>query len=283
MSTCYEMHEEESHRCHGGTIAFFTHAADTTRCDMRFSVFTPDGIENGGRHSGPRPVFWWLSGLTCTADNFTTKAGAYGMAAEQGIIVVAADTSPRGEDVPDDPEYDLGQGAGFYVNATQSPWNEHFQMYDYLVEELPALIAEHFDADMSQQSISGHSMGGHGALVIGIKNPDRYRRISAFAPIVNPSQVPWGRKAFAAYLGDDEETWKAYDACELMRAAGDRSEFPEIVIEQGTADPNLGEQLQPEKFVEACGEVGQKVELRMREGYDHSYYFIAGFVAGVVV
>jgi S-formylglutathione hydrolase len=271
----HSLEELESHRCHGGTVAFYRHAAYTTRCDMRFSVFTPDSE----RHPGPRPVFWWLSGLTCTADNFTTKAGAYAQAAEQGVIVVAADTSPRGEDVPDDEGYDLGQGAGFYVNATQAPWDTNYQMYCYIVDELPELVAEHFDADMSAQSISGHSMGGHGALVIGIRNPDRFQRISAFSPIVNPSQVPWGRKAFAAYLGEDEEAWKAYDACELMRAAGDRSGFPEIVIEQGTADAFLGEQLQPEQFVEACASVGQAVELREREGHDHSYYFISSFIA----
>ncbi len=239
---------------------------------MRFSVFVPaDG-------SGTFPVLWWLSGLTCTEDNFTVKAGAYRKAAEKGLIVVAPDTSPRGDHVPDDEAYDLGQGAGFYLDATRSPWATNFHMYSYVTRELPSLILSAFPGNENAQGIFGHSMGGHGAITIGLKNPDRYRSISAFAPIVAPSRVPWGQKAFSAYLGDARTDWDQYDATELVMAAGDRSGFPAILVDQGLDDPFLAEQLRPEIFEEACGQVSQKLILRQHEGYDHSYFFISTFM-----
>jgi S-formylglutathione hydrolase len=219
-------------------------------------------------------VLYWLSGLTCTEQNFITKAGAQRYAAEHGIILVAPDTSPRGEGVADDPAYDLGQGAGFYINATQAPWSTHYRMYDYVVEELPALVEAHFPAN-AVRAISGHSMGGHGALVIALKNPGRYRSVSAFAPIAAPSRVPWGEKAFTAYLGDDPEAWKAWDAVELVRDAQER--LP-LLIDQGDADEFLSTQLRPERLREACAEAGHPLDLRLQPGYDHSYYFIASFI-----
>lgn len=261
----------EQHRCFGGTLGYYDHEAATTGCAMRFTVFVPAGDE-------PRPVLWWLSGLTCSEDNFTVKAGAYQAAAEAGLMVVAPDTSPRGDDVPDDEAYDLGQGAGFYLDATETPWAEHFQMYSYITGELPELVLNEFPANAERQGIAGHSMGGHGALSIGLKHPDRYRSISAFAPIAAPMQCPWGEKAFAAYLGSDRETWRQYDATELMQAAGDRSDYPPIVIDQGLADNFLKEQLKPELFVAACEAVNQKLILREQDGYDHSYFFIASFI-----
>ncbi len=260
-----------SHRCFGGTLGYYQHASASTKCDMRFSVFVPLG-------DGPFPVLWWLSGLTCTEDNFTVKAGAYAHATRHGLMIVAPDTSPRGDDVPNDDAYDLGQGAGFYVDATRRPWSRNYHMYSYVTAELPELLLNEFPGDDSAQGIAGHSMGGHGALTIGLKHPDRYRSMSAFAPIVAPTQVPWGQKALTAYLGDDKEKWAPYDACELMRAAGDRSDAPPILVDQGLADNFLAEQLQPERFEAACSDVDQRLVLRRHEGYDHSYFFIASFI-----
>ncbi|MGI9330764.1 MAG: S-formylglutathione hydrolase [Gammaproteobacteria bacterium] len=258
-------------RCFGGNLGYYRHASTVNQCDMRFSVFVPPG-------EGRFPVLWWLSGLTCTEDNFTVKAGAYRRAAAEGLIIVAPDTSPRGEDVPDDEAYDLGQGAGFYLDACQAPWDTHFHMYSYVTQELPALVLNEFPANAAAQGICGHSMGGHGALTIGLKNTDRYRSISAFAPIVAPTQVPWGHKALAAYLGEDRARWSEYDACELMLAAGDRSAAAPILIDQGLADNFLEEQLQPERFEAACEQVSQPLVLRRHDGYDHSYFFIASFI-----
>lgn len=258
-------------RCFEGTLGYYRHDAGTTRCPMRFSVFVPP-------RAGRSPVVWWLSGLTCTEDNFTVKAGAYRRAAELGLIVVAPDTSPRGEAVPDDEAYDLGQGAGFYIDASEDPWSRNFNMYSYITAELPELVSANFPVDTDAQGIFGHSMGGHGALSIGLKHPDRYRSISAFAPIVAPTQCPWGKKAFGAYLGSNIDDWKQHDSSALMAAAGDRSGFPEILIDQGAADDFLHEQLMPERFAEACRSSGQALRLRSQEGYDHSYFFIASFI-----
>jgi len=260
-----------THRCFGGTLGYYRHASKANACDMRFSVFQPLG-------DGPFPVLWWLSGLTCTEDNFTVKAGAYRYAVQHGLMIVAPDTSPRGDDVPDDEAYDLGQGAGFYLDALQEPWKRNFHMYSYVTEELPALFFDEFPGDSTAQGIFGHSMGGHGALTIGLKHPERYRSISAFAPIVAPTQVPWGHKAFGAYLGEDRQTWQQYDACELMRVAGDRRDAPPILVDQGLADTFLSEQLRPELFEAACADAGQSLILRRHDGYDHSYFFMTSFI-----
>lgn len=253
----------------GGTQGVYSRAAETTRCEMEFSVFTPPG-------NGPFPVVWYLSGLTCTQENATTKAGFQRVAAELGLMIVCPDTSPRGEGVPDDDAYDFGQGAGFYVNATEPPWATHFHMYAYVTEDLPALIAANFPADMSRQAITGHSMGGHGALTVALKNPDRFKSVSAFAPIVSPMNCPWGEKALSGYLGADRANWAAYDACALVGGAAGR--FDDILIDQGTADGFLDGQLKPHLFQDACNKAGQKLNLRMQEGYDHSYYFMATFM-----
>jgi S-formylglutathione hydrolase len=219
-------------------------------------------------------VLYWLSGLTCSEQNFITKAGAQRYAAEHGIILVAPDSSPRGDDVADDDAYDLGQGAGFYVNATREPWAKHYSMYDYIVEELPAWV-EADPAASDARAISGHSMGGHGALVIALRNPGRYRSVSAFSPIVAPSRVPWGEKAFTAYLGEDREAWKQWDATELVQSA--REKLP-LLVDQGDADEFLAGQLKPELLRAACEAAGHPLELRMQPGYDHSYYFISSFI-----
>jgi len=240
---------------------------------MRFTVFVPPQAADS-----PVPVLWWLSGLTCTQDNFTVKSGAYRKSAEAGLMIVAPDTSPRGAGVADDAAYDLGQGAGFYVDATTSPWSDNFSMYSYVSEELPQLVAAEFPAAQGAHGIFGHSMGGHGALTLGLKHPRRFASISAFAPIVAPMQSPWGRKAFNAYLGSDTEAWRQYDATELMSSGGDRSAFPEILIDQGLGDDFLAEQLMPDRFAAACEAVNQKLRLRKHEGYDHSYFFIASFI-----
>ncbi len=261
------------HQVFGGKLGYYKHAAKTTKCDMRFSVFVPPQAA-----SGKRPILWWLSGLTCTEDNFTVKAGAYRKAAELGLIIVAPDTSPRGAGVADSPDYDLGQGAGFYVNATQAPWAEHFQMESYVVRELPELVFASFPADPTRQGISGHSMGGHGALMLALKYPKTYRSISAFAPICAPTQVPWGEKAFTAYLGPDRTKWMAHDASALMRSAQGRKDAPLILIDQGGSDQFLDTQLRPDIFADACFEAGQKLELRRQPGYDHSYFFIQTFI-----
>jgi len=261
------------HRCYGGTLGFYSHTADSTACTMRFSVFVPPGIKEG-----QVPVLWWLSGLTCTEENFSAKAGAYRAAAEAGIIVVAPDTSPRGRGVADDAAYDLGQGAGFYVDATEPPWHEHYQMYTYVTEELPSVVQAAFPVNVEAQGIAGHSMGGHGALMLGLRNPQQYRSISAFAPIVSPVNCPWGKKALSAYLGDDDRQWAQYDATLLMLQAGDRSMSTEILIDQGLADEYLAAQLRPELFAQACESAGQRLRLQRHEGYDHSYFFIASFI-----
>ncbi|MEN5059474.1 S-formylglutathione hydrolase [Luteimonas sp. TWI1416] len=253
----------------GGWQDVYEHASDTLGCTMRFAVYLPPQAEHG-----PRPVLYWLSGLTCNEQNFITKAGAQRYAAEHGVIVVAPDTSPRGEGVADAEGYDLGQGAGFYVDATQAPWSAHYRMHDYIARELPALIEAQFPTT-DARAISGHSMGGHGALVIALKHPGRYRSVSAFSPIVAPSQVPWGEKAFSAYLGDDRAAWQAWDATALVATASER--LP-LLIDQGEADEFLDGQLRPQLLQAACAAAGHPLELRMQPGYDHSYYFIASFI-----
>ena len=236
---------------------------------MRFAVYLPPQAE-----THKLPVLYWLSGLTCTEQNFITKAGAQRYAAEHGVILVAPDTSPRGDDVADAEGYDLGKGAGFYVNATQAPWAAHYRMYDYVASELPALIEANFPTD-GARGISGHSMGGHGALIVALKNPGRYRSVSAFSPIVAPSQVPWGEKAFNAYLGEDREGWKAWDATALV---ADASERLPLLVDQGAADEFLANQLKPELLQAACASAGHPLTLRLQPGYDHSYYFIESFI-----
>ena len=258
------------HRHHGGTLGYYRHQSAACGCDMNFSVFVPPQAADE-----PVPAVYWLSGLTCTEDNFTTKAGAYGVAAELGLMVVAPDTSPRGGDVPDDDAYDLGKGAGFYLNATNAPWDTHFHMYDYVTTELVRAIYADFPSDPDKRSIMGHSMGGHGALTIWLKNPELFVSASAVAPICAPMQCPWGEKAFTAYLGDDRSAWAAYDATGLMRSRGDGSARAAILVDQGLADPFLEDQLHPHLLEEACADVGQKVTIRLHDGYDHSYFFIA--------
>lgn len=254
----------------GGTLAVYDHESTVCGVAMRFAVFTPPQATEG-----PVPVLWYLSGLTCTWANVMEKGGLQRTASELGLMIVAPDTSPRGENVPDDPEYDLGQGAGFYLTATEAPWSTHFKMDRYLLEELAPLIAAEFPADMERQGIMGHSMGGHGALTLHLKHPERFRSVSAFSPIVAPSQVPWGEKAFSAYLGSDRSRWAAYDATLLVRR---RPSKAPILIDQGDADGFLDRQLKPEIFAAACEAAGQPLTLRMQAGYDHSYYFIASFV-----
>lgn len=266
------MEQIDAHRCFGGQQLRFRHPSAVLNCDMTFSIYLPPQAERG-----IVPVLYWLSGLTCTDENFVTKAGAQRYAAEHGIAIVAPDTSPRGKGVPDDPEgnYDFGLGAGFYVNATQAPWSNHYRMYDYVVEELPALINEQFPVDPDRVSISGHSMGGHGALTIALKNPGRYRSVSAFAPICSPMRCPWGEKALGNYLGDDRETWRQYDSCELIRQA---DQHTPMLVDQGDADNFLREQLKPELLQQAAQEAGYPLELRIQPDYDHSYFFIASLI-----
>ncbi|WP_261845293.1 S-formylglutathione hydrolase [Aliamphritea ceti] len=250
----------------------YSHQSETLGCAMRFAVYLPPQVEEGEKV----PVLYWLSGLTCTDENFMQKAGAHRMAAELGVAIVAPDTSPRGEDVPDDSEgaYDFGLGAGFYVNATQAPWDKHYRMYDYVVNELPALIEAEFPVS-DKKAISGHSMGGHGALMISLRNPGMFVSASAFSPITNPVNAPWGQKAFSNYLGDDVETWRQYDTCELINLA---DSIPPMLVDQGGDDSFLHEQLMPENLVGAVASSGLNFELRMQPGYDHSYYFIASFI-----
>jgi len=259
----------EHRACSGGWQDVYEHTSRTLRCTMRFAVYLPPQAEKE-----KLPVLYWLSGLTCTEQNVITKAGAQRYAAEHGVILVAPDTSPRGDDVADAEGYDLGKGAGFYVNATQAPWAAHYRMYDYVVDELPALIEANFPVT-DARAISGHSMGGHGALTIALKNPGRYRSVSAFSPIVAPSQVPWGEKAFGAYLGDDREIWKQYDTVELVAQATER--LP-LLVDQGDADEFLHTQLKPERLQAAAEAAGHPLTLRLQPGYDHSYYFIASFI-----
>ena len=261
----------KTHIVHGGTLRYLRHDSATTGTPMTLSVFVPPG-------DGPFPVLIWLSGLTCTEDNFTTKAGAYAAAAEHGVIIVAPDTSPRGAGVADDPAYDLGQGAGFYVDATQGPWAPHFRMETWVVEELIGLIDAEFPTTKAR-SISGHSMGGHGALTLALRHPHLFRSVSAFAPISSPTRCPWGEKAFAAYLGPDRAVWEAHDAARLIEDGVGAGCYDDILIDQGDADPFLVEQLKPELLVAAGAAAGQAVTLRMQPGYDHSYFFMASFIA----
>lgn len=266
------MEQIGGNRCFGGQQLRYRHGSGVLGCDMTFSIYLPPAAEEG-----KVPVLYWLSGLTCTDENFVTKAGAQRYASAHGIAIVAPDTSPRGEGVPDDPEgaYDFGLGAGFYVNATEQPWNRHYRMYDYVVEELPQLIREHFPVDPSGVGIFGHSMGGHGALTIALKNPGRFRSVSAFSPICSPMQCPWGEKALGNYLGPDREAWREYDTTELLRRAGRR--LP-ILVDQGTADDFLEEQLQTHLLERASQEADYPITIRLQQDYDHSYFFIATFI-----
>jgi S-formylglutathione hydrolase len=268
------MERLESHGSCGGRQEVWSHVSQRLGCAMRFGVYLPPAALRGE----PCPVLYWLSGLACTEQNFITKAGAQPFAARHGLIVVAPDTSPRGADVPDAPGYDLGQGAGFYVDATAEPWAAHFQMESYVVEELPALVEAQFPAAQAR-GIFGHSMGGHGALTLAMRHPGRYASVSAFAPIVAPSQVPWGHKAFAAYLGPDRAGWAEHDAVALVHRAHARGEAQlPLLVDQGEADEFLAEQLQPERLAEACAATGHPLTLRRHAGYDHGYYFVASFI-----
>lgn len=260
----------EEHRSFDGVQYKYRHYSKVVDCPMTFSLFLPD------KEKFPEPpLLWWLSGLTCTDDNFTHKAGAQKAASRLGIAMIMPDTSPRGEDIADSEDYDLGQGAGFYVNATEEPWASHYRMYDYILEELTELVRSEFDLT-GPEFISGHSMGGHGALVLGLKNPNRFKSITAFAPIVNPSQVPWGVKAFTNYLGEHKEAWAQWDALELLKQHSGK-QLP-ILIDQGDADPFFNKELKPKLFVEAAEEMDYPVTLRMQEGHDHSYYTISTFI-----
>jgi S-formylglutathione hydrolase len=261
--------------CFGGRIGFYRHASVSNNCDMQFSVFVPPQAKQQNV-----PVLTFLSGLTCTEENFMVKSGAQRVAAELGLMLVSPDTSPRGDDVPDDPDgdYDFGLAAGFYLNATEAPWSRHYHMYDYVTKELPNAIFDHFPGDPDRHGLTGHSMGGHGALTIGLRNPEMYKSLSAFAPICTTLHSPWGRKALGYYLGSDTSTWHDYDACEVARSVDDASAFGRILIDQGADDPYLAEQLKPDLFAAACAESGLPVEVRVHEGYDHGYYFISTFI-----
>lgn len=260
------------HKCFDGWQLRYKHHATSLNCDMHFSIYLPPQAE----HSKV-PVIYWLSGLTCTDENFVTKAGAQQYAAKYGIAIVAPDTSPRGDDVADDPEgcYDFGLGAGFYLNATQEPYSKHYHMYDYIVEELPKIINAEFPIESSKVAISGHSMGGHGAITIGLKNPELYGSISAFAPICAPMDCPWGQKAFTGYLGSNPSDWRHYDATELLRSA---ATCQAILIDQGADDTFLAEQLKPESFIQLAKDKQMPVHYSKHPGYDHSYFFISSFI-----
>lgn len=259
-------------RTFGGRQLRFGHRSAVLDCDMHFSLFLPPQAD-----AGPVPLLTWLSGLTCTDENFVQKAGAQRAAAAHGVALLAPDTSPRGEGVADDPEgaYDLGLGAGFYVNATEETWRPHYRMYDYIFEELPQLVATEQLVDLQRQAIFGHSMGGHGAITIALRNPGRYRSVSAFAPICAPTQCPWGEKALTAYLGADRATWAAHDSCALIEAAG---VHPPLLVDQGSADNFLAEQLNTPLLESACAAAEGEATIRMQDGYDHSYFFIASFI-----
>lgn len=259
-----------SNRCFGGWHKQYLHDSAVLACRMRFAIYLPPQAAQGDKV----PVLYWLSGLTCTDENFMQKAGAQRIAAELGIAIVAPDTSPRGEDVADDPAYDLGQGAGFYLNATQAPWNRHYRMYDYVSRELPALIEAHFPVS-PHRAIAGHSMGGHGALVCALKRPQDYVSVSAFSPIANPVNVPWGQKAFAAYLGEDRQQWLEWDACHLL---GQVPQIPPLRVDIGLADAFLENQLKPDALEAAARSAGHALQLHRHQGYDHSYYFIASLI-----
>ena len=265
------MEQVSANRAHGGTQGVYSHHSEVTGSLMTFSVFVPDHAPGA-----KLPVLWFLSGLTCTHANVTEKGEYRATCAAAGIIFVAPDTSPRGEGVPDADSYDFGQGAGFYVDATEAPWAAQFKMRSYLEAELPALIAAEFPADLARQGITGHSMGGHGALTIALRNPDRFRSVSALAPIVSPLNCPWGDKALGGYLGPDQTAWRQYDACALIE---DGARLPALLVDQGEADNFLHEQLKPGLLVMACRKAGIPATIRMQPGYDHSYYFISSFMA----
>jgi len=258
-------------RCFGGTQGVYRHASQALDCAMQFAVFSPKEAE-----SRRVPALYFLSGLTCTEENFIFKAGAQRYAAERGLMLIAPDTSPRGLDLPGEhDDWDFGSGAGFYLDATQSPWAQHYRMHSYVASELPELCEARFALDPERVGISGHSMGGHGALTLAFAHPERYRSLSAFAPIAAPTRCPWGEKAFSNYLGSDRESWRRWDACELVAGSGWASP---VLVDQGDADPFLEEQLKPELLQEACAEAGVELECRIQAGYDHSYYFIASFM-----
>ncbi|MBM1171510.1 S-formylglutathione hydrolase [Microvirga arabica] len=259
-------------RCFGGTQFVYRHVSRETSTPMRLAAFVPPQAKDG-----KVPVVWFLSGLTCTEENFTVKAGAQRVASELGLMLIAPDTSPRGEGVPDDPEgaYDFGLGAGFYVDAVQEPWAKHYRMRSYIEQELPTLVAENLPADMSRQGITGHSMGGHGALTIALRNPDRFKAVSVFAPIASPMNCPWGEKALSGYIGANRSAWRDYDACALIEGG---ARLSDLLVDQGTADSFLDTQLKPRLLEQACAKAGQPLTLRMQEGYDHSYFFIATFI-----
>jgi S-formylglutathione hydrolase len=259
-------------RCFGGTQFVYRHVSHETNTPMRLAVFVPPQAK-----TSKVPVVWFLSGLTCTEENFTVKAGAQRVASELGLILIAPDTSPRGEGVPDDSEgaYDFGLGAGFYVDATEAPWAKHYRMRSYIERELPALVADNLPADMGRQGITGHSMGGHGALTVSLRNPGRFAATSAFAPIASPMNCPWGEKALSGYIGPDRSAWLEYDACALIEGG---ARLPDLLVDQGTADSFLENQLKPGLLEEACTKAGQPLTLRRQEGYDHSYFFIASFI-----
>jgi S-formylglutathione hydrolase len=261
--------------CFGGRIGFYRHASSSNRCDMQFSVFVPPQAADG-----KVPVLTFLSGLTCSEENFMVKSGAQRVAAELGLMLVSPDTSPRGDGIPDDPDddYDFGLGAGFYLNATQDPWSANYHMYDYITRELPVLVFSNFPGDQDRHGLTGHSMGGHGALTIGLRNADMFRSLSAFAPICTTLHSPWGQKALGYYLGDDQFTWQDYDACEVARRSGDVTKYDRILVDQGADDPFLVEQLRPELLEAACKESGLPLDLRIHDGYDHGYYFISTFI-----
>ena len=259
-------------KSHGGRQLVVKHASSATGTDMTFSIFLPPQAEQGGK----LPVVWYLSGLTCTHANVTEKGEYRAACAELGLIFVAPDTSPRGEGVPDVDDYDFGQGAGFYVDARQEPWAKHFRMWTYVTQELPALVAAEFPGDMHRQSIMGHSMGGHGALTVALRHRERFRSVSAFAPIVAPSQVPWGQKALGGYLGSDPASWRKHDAVALIE---DGARLPALLVDVGTADPFLEQELRPELLERACATADQPLTLRRQDGYEHSYYFISTFMA----
>ena len=262
-------------RCFGGRIGFYRHHSTVNDCDMRFSVFVPPQAQDR-----KVPVLTFLSGLTCTEENFMVKSGAQRVAAELGLMLVSPDTSPRGEGVPDDPDddYDMGLAAGFYLNATQQPWTRHYHMYDYITRELPPIVFNNFPGDADRHGLTGHSMGGHGALTIGLRNPAMYCSLSAFAPICTTRHSPWGKKALGYYLGEDTTTWVDYDACEVARRSGEVDRFDRILVDQGADDPYRAEQLRPELLEAACRESGLPLELRIHDGYDHGYYFISTFI-----
>lgn len=265
------METASANRSHGGTQGVYTHHSAETGTDMTFSVFVPEHAPGA-----KLPVLWYLSGLTCTHANVTEKGEYRAACAEHGVIFVAPDTSPRGEDVPDGDGWDFGKGAGFYVDATEAPWSRHYRMRSYVEGELPGLIAASFPADMGRQAITGHSMGGHGALTISLRNPGRFRSTSAFAPIVSPLACPWGEKALSGYLGADRHAWREYDACALIE---DGARLPDLLIDQGTHDGFLKEQLKTDLLAETCDKAGQPATIRMQDGYDHSYFFISTFMA----